>query len=56
MAEMQQELEFSEEKDKDFRVLEALAEEEADTISKLERENCKAIMLTNIVFISSKIK
>jgi len=41
LLDMQREFEFQIEKDKDFEVLQKLAEDEADTISKLERENCR---------------
>ena len=41
LLDMQKEFEFQVEKDKDFEVLQKLAEDEADAISKLEQENCK---------------
>eukprot|EP00090_Calanus_glacialis_P001102 TRINITY_DN10775_c0_g1_i5.p1 TRINITY_DN10775_c0_g1~~TRINITY_DN10775_c0_g1_i5.p1 ORF type:complete len:650 (-),score=199.32 TRINITY_DN10775_c0_g1_i5:285-2234(-) len=41
LLDMHKELEFQVEKDKDFEVLQTLAEDEADAISKLEQENCK---------------
>merc|ERR1719233_822764 len=41
LLDIQKEFEFQIEKDKDFEVLQKLAEDEADAISKLEQENCK---------------
>eukprot|EP00092_Neocalanus_flemingeri_P001703 GFUD01001818.1.p1 GENE.GFUD01001818.1~~GFUD01001818.1.p1 ORF type:complete len:625 (-),score=203.65 GFUD01001818.1:374-2248(-) len=49
LLDMQKELEFQVEKDKDFEVLQKLAEDEADTVSKLERENCKLTEALNHV-------
>ena len=49
VLDMQKEFEFQVEKDKDFEVLEKLAEDEADTISKLEKENCKLTEALNHV-------
>merc|ERR1711892_38549 len=49
MLDMHKELEFQVEKDKDFEVLQTLAEDEADAISKLEQENCKLTEALNLV-------
>ena len=49
LLDMQKEFEFQVEKDKDFEVLEKLAEDEADTIGQLEKENCKLTEALNHV-------
>lgn len=49
LLDMHKELEFQVEKDKDFEVLQTLAEDEADAISKLEQENCKLTEALNHV-------
>merc|ERR1711997_894151 len=43
VLELKKELEFREETDKDFEVLQKIAEDEADTISGLEKENLKVV-------------
>jgi len=47
VLELQNDLEFQEEKDKDFMTLQRLAEDEAETISSLEKENIKLIEAIN---------
>merc|ERR1712062_781362 len=47
VLELKKELEFREEKDKDFEVLQKIAEDEADTISDLEKENVKVVKALN---------
>merc|ERR1711915_807652 len=49
LLDMQREMEYQSEKDKDFEVLQKLAEDEADAISKLEQENCHLTETLNIV-------
>jgi len=49
LLDMQREMEYQSEKDKDFDVLQKLAEDEADAISKLEQENCHLTETLNIV-------
>ena len=43
VLELQNDLQFQDEKDKDFEVLQRLAEDEADTIRSLEKENLKLL-------------
>ena len=43
VLELKNDLQFQDEKDKDFEVLQRLAEDEADTIRSLEKENLKLL-------------
>ena len=54
VLELKKELEFQDEKDKDFDVLQKIAEDEADTISSLEKENIK--LMKTITELESQMK
>ena len=47
VLELEKDLEFQDEKDKDFQILHKLAEEEADTVNALEKENMKLMESIN---------
>lgn len=47
VLELKKDLEFQDDKDKDFEVLQKIAEDEADTISGLEKENLKLVKALN---------